>query len=101
MGGAGNTSSHTWASAPGNCPPQYIRTFQGPNGPIYNCDFSGAITVSIQGVPFTRTWWSPVGDSVTEYSPAAKNQLGSWDSRFDDDYAAWLAANPVPPVPSP
>ena len=35
------------------------------------------------------------GNTVTEYFPSAKTQLGSWDPRFDDDYTAWLAAQPV------
>ena len=42
---------------------------------------------------------SPLGgDTVTEFSPAAKAQLGTWDTKFDDDYAAWFAALP-PPAP--
>jgi hypothetical protein len=96
MSGVGNTSRHTWASAPGNCPPQYTRIHEGPSGPMHSCDFSGSISVSVQGALFTRTWWSPAGDSVTEYSPAAKSQLGGWDTRFDDDFTAWLAAKPAP-----
>jgi hypothetical protein len=35
---------------------------------------------------------------VTEFTPAAKAQLGTWDTKFDDDYAAWFAALP-PPAP--
>jgi hypothetical protein len=68
----------------------------GPNGPIYSCAYSGAISVSVKGAPFARTWWSASGDSVTEFSPVAKAQLGSWDTRFDADYAAWLASQPMP-----
>ncbi len=96
MAGAGNSASHTWASAPSFCPPQYTRVFDGPNGPIYSCDYSGAISVTVQGVLFARTWWSGSGDSSTEFSPTAKAQLGSWDSKFDTDYAAWLASQPAP-----
>jgi hypothetical protein len=40
------------------------------------------------------------GDTVTEFSPAAKAQLGTWDTRFEDDYAAWLAALPPPAPPT-
>lgn len=98
MAGAGNSASHAWASAPGYCPPQYTRVFDGESGPIYSCDYSGAVSVSINGAPFARTWWNMGGDSVTEFSPAAKAQLGTWDTRFDDDYAAWFAALP-PPAP--
>ncbi len=96
MVGAGNSSAHTWASAPSFCPPQYTRVFDGPNGAIYSCDYNGAISVTVQGVLFARTWWSASGDSSTEFSPAAKAQLGTWDNKFDTDYAAWLASQPVP-----
>lgn len=98
MAGAGNSASHTWASAPAFCPPQYTRVFEGESGPIYSCDYTGAVSVSVNGAPFARTWWTMAGDTVTEFSPAAKTQLGTWDARFDDDYAAWFASLP-PPAP--
>jgi hypothetical protein len=101
MSGAGNVARHRWSSAPAFCPPQYTRVFDGESAPIYQCDYSGAISVSINGAPFSRTWWSFGGDSVTEFSPAAKTQLGTWDTRFDDDYAKWLAALPPPPADLP
>jgi hypothetical protein len=41
------------------------------------------------------------GDTVTEFSPAAKAQLGHWDTRFDDEYIAWRAALPPPPPVEP
>lgn len=98
MSGAGNNANHAWSSAPAFCPPQYTRVIDSESAPIYQCDYSGAISVSINGAPFSRTWWSFGGDSVTEFSPAAKTQLGTWDTRFDDDYARWLASLP-PPTP--
>ena len=101
MSGTGNSANHAWSSAPAFCPPQYTRTFEAESGPIYLCDHTGAISVSINGAPFSRTWWSFGGDSVTEFSPAAKTQLGTWDTRFDDDYAKWLAALPPPPADLP
>jgi hypothetical protein len=101
MAGAGNRANHSWSSAPTFCPPQYTRTFEAESGPIYQCDYSGAISVSINGAPFSRTWWSFGGDSVTEFSPAGKTQLGSWDARFDDDYAKWLASLPQPAPDTP
>lgn len=101
MAGGGNSASHTWASAPGFCPPQYTRFYQGESQVIYSCDFLGAVSVSVNGAPFARTWWTMSGDSVTEFSPAAKAQMGAWDTRFDDDFAAWrstlLPAQPVSP----
>ena len=96
----GNSASHAWASAPTYCPPQYTRVSEGESGPIYSCDYTGAVSVSVQGAPFARTWWTMNGDTVTEFSPAAKAQLGTWDTRFDDDYAAWLAALPPPAPPT-
>jgi hypothetical protein len=101
MAGAGNSANNTWASAPSYCPPQYTRVFEGESGPIYTCDYSGAVTVNINGAPFTRTWWSMGGETVTEFTPAAKTQLGTWDSKFDDDYVVWLASLPPPPPPAP
>jgi hypothetical protein len=101
MAGGGNAASHAWASAPSFCPPQYTRIVDGPNGPRYYCDYAGAVAVTVNGQAFARTWWSISGDTVTDFSPAAKAMLGSWDRRFDDDYAAWLASQPpAPPVES-
>jgi hypothetical protein len=97
LGGSSNSATHTWASAPGNCPPQYTRAIDNESTTIYSCDYAGVITVSIDGAPFTRTWWNMAGDSVTEYTPLAKQQLGSWDTRFDDDLAIWVAS--IPPAP--
>lgn len=98
MDGAGNTANHAWARAPGNCPPQYTRVHESESGPIYTCDYAGAVSVSIDGKPFTRTWWNMSGDTVTDFSPIAKTQLGSWDTQFDDEHAAWEAA--LPPAPT-
>ena len=99
MSGPANSASHQWSSAPGYCPPQYTRVFDGESGPVYSCDYTGAVAVNIDGVLWARTWWSFAGDSVTEFTPAAKAQLGTWDSKFDADYAAWLASLP-PPAPT-
>jgi hypothetical protein len=99
MAGPGNSSSHEWASARGNCPPQYARQFEGPDGPIYSCDYTGAVAIQVDGVAWARTWWNLDGDSVTEFTLAAKKGMSAWDSKFDDDYAAWLAAQPPSPPP--
>lgn len=101
MSGPANSASHQWSSAPSYCPPQYTRVFEGESGPIYSCDYTGAVAVNIDGVLWARTWWSFAGDSVTEFTPAAKAQLGTWDSKFDDDYATWLASLPTPAPPCP
>ena len=99
MAGPGNSASHQWASAPGYCPQQYTRAFDGVNGLDYSCDFTGAVTVNIEGAAWARTWWNMGGDSVTEYLPAAKARLGSWDTRFDTDLANW--ASTLPPAQTP
>jgi hypothetical protein len=103
MSGSGNSASHSWASAPSNCPPQYTRLTDGENNATYSCDYSGAVSVTVNGTPFARTWWNLAGDTVTEFSPAAKTALGRWETRFDDKHAAWLAASAAasPPAPAP
>lgn len=98
MAGAGNSARHAWAHAPHNCPPQYTHVVYGDSAPTYYCGFRGAVSVVIDGVPFTRTWWGRSGETVTEYMPAAKTQFGTWDTRFDNDYAVWLASQPPAPT---
>jgi hypothetical protein len=101
MSGPGNSAVHQWAESPAFCPPQYTIVAEGESGPIYSCVYLGAVSVAINGAPFARTWWNMGGNTVTDFSPEAKAQLGAWDTRFDDDYAAWLAAQPpvAPPPP--
>lgn len=96
MSGPANSASHQWSSAPNYCPPQYTRVIDGESGPIYSCDYSGAVAVNVNGALWARTWWSFSGDTVTEFAPAAKTQLGTWNTKFDDDYATWLALQPPP-----
>jgi hypothetical protein len=99
MSGAGNSARNRWTNAPTFCPPQYTRVLDGDAGPIYTCDYSGCVSVTINGALFARTWWSFGGETVTEFTPSAKATLGSWDTRFDDDFARWLALQP-PPAPA-
>jgi hypothetical protein len=96
MSGAGNSASHHWASAPANCPPQYTSAIDLESGTAYGCAFDGAVSVTVDGTPWSRTWWSLRGETVTDFSPAAKTTMGSWDSRFDDDLARWQASLPPP-----
>ena len=96
MAGAGNSASHQWATAPGNCPLQYTRVIEGVNWTSYECDYAGAVEVNVQGTLWTRTWWGMGGDTVTEYTPAARAALHIWDPRFDNEYAAWLASQVSP-----
>lgn len=96
MSGAGNSASHDWASAPANCPPQYTSAVDLESGTAYGCAFDGAVSVNIHGRAWSRTWWSLRGETVTDFSPAAKITMGSWDSRFDNDLARWQASLPPP-----
>ncbi len=96
MAGNGNDAQHQWSSAPAYCPAQYTQVVDGFDGRGYNCDYVGAFSIFIDGAPWSRTWWQFGGDSVTEFFPAAKVRLGTWDTRFDDDYARWLASQPQP-----
>ena len=95
--GAGNGATHQWSSAPAFCPPQYIAITETDSGVAAHwCAYDGAITVKIDGAPWLTTWWSMGNGSVTDYSPAAKAKFGTWDTRFEDDFAAWLASRPTP-----
>jgi hypothetical protein len=97
MAGAENAAFHEWATAPGNCPPQYTHVWElEGGGPRYSCNYTGAVSVTVNGLLWARTWWSFRGGTVTEFTPAAKAQLGTWNTRFDEDYAAWLALQPPP-----
>ena len=61
--GSANAAGNEWASAPDFCPPQYTRKVDGESGWYYTCDFTGAVTVMVNGQVFTRTWWNLAGDS--------------------------------------
>ena len=91
--GGGNSARNQWSSPPNFCPAQYTRSYQEQGNTYYTCDYDAAVVVDVNGALWSRTWWHATGgDTVTEFTPAAKAQLGSWDRRFDDEYAAWLAA---------
>lgn len=101
--GSGGTTvaRNSWALAPGFCPAQYTHLLNVDPTPVYSCDYTGAISLVVNGAAFSRTWWRSSGESVTEFSPVAKSQLGTWDKQFDTDYAAWLASQaPADPTPS-
>jgi len=73
-GMGGNSASGNQYVAPEQCPEQYI-TNAGTDESgriIYSCPFSGVVHVAVDGQPWSRTWWSPWGDPVVEWLPAAK-----------------------------
>ena len=94
-----SAAANHWASAPSYCPPQYTRAYELLGSTAYDCAYSGAIEVDVNGVLWARTWWNLLGDSVTEFTPTAKAGMRDWNTRFDDDYARWVATQP--PVPAP
>lgn len=99
MGGPGNSAGHAWSHPQNHCPPQYVQVTYSPNGhPFQTCNYAGEISVTVNGALFSRTWWSMQGDAVTEFSDTAKAQLGQWDTRFDDEHAAWLLNGPQLPI---
>ena len=100
-GMGGNSASGNQYVAPEQCPEQY-KTASGTDESgrvIYSCPFSGVIHVAVEGRPWSRTWWSPSGDSVVEWLPAAKAAFAStpdaMDDRFDRDHAAWVISEQI------
>ena len=90
------------------CPPQYRTIAEGESTSTSLCAFAGAIEVTIGGQLWNRTWWSMTGDSVTEWTSAARASMpqASTDDRFERDYEVWRAQQgssaPAPaPVPQP
>jgi hypothetical protein len=87
------------SSSAHNCPPQYRErqreTASGRVAP--HCAFDGVIHTTVDGVAWSDVWWSSDGRSVTNYSAAARAQLGpgGYDTQFDDDRAAWSAERSV------
>lgn len=100
MSGPANTAQHQWSSAPGFCPPQYVYLIPNEVTTTYGCEFAGAVSVVIDDAPWSRTWWSFGGRTVTDFLPAAKAMLGQWDTTFDEDYDAWVRAQPAPLTPA-
>jgi hypothetical protein len=95
-----------WASE-GHCPVQYRTHIELESGSSYACGYAGAIEVSVGGQVWNRTWWNLSGDTVTEWSEAARRRLpqAQHDDRFEREYQAWRAAQsevsgePAPTVP--
>ena len=90
----GSSASANQYVAPQQCAPQYRTSWEDRNGNIvYSCPYSGVIHVAIEGQAWSRTWWSPSGDSVVEWLPAAKAAFAGkpdvMDDQFERDYAIW------------
>ena len=99
----GNSRAGNTFIAPDMCPIQYRTEIQLESGVMFQCPFSAVVDAVVDGQPWSRTWWTPNGDSVTEWLPAAKAAFArdpsAIDDRFDRDYAAWVAIQPPAPAP--
>lgn len=76
---AGSTSAANswlaqWAPAPDpSCPPKYVTTFAALGRTRYGCEYTGVISVRLNGQMWSRTYWSLGGGSVTELSAYAQS----------------------------
>ena len=91
----GDSATGNQYLAPEQCPEQYRTSWTEESGNVsYNCPLGGVIHVAVEGRPWSRTWWSPSGDSVVEWLPASKAAFAgrpdAMDDRFDRDRAAWV-----------
>lgn len=100
MAGASTGGELQPAYAPGGCPPQYTIEESTDREPVYHCRYTGVIRVRVNGEPWTNVWWNFDGDSVSEYLPPAKSQLGTWNTRFDAEFDAWLRSRPPESPPT-
>ena len=50
--------------------------FDWTNGTVYSCAYDGAVTVNIDGAPWSRTWWSMGGDSRHRVQPRREGPHG-------------------------
>jgi hypothetical protein len=92
---SGNSSARNrmiggWGRAPDpKCPPQYvIRAMRS----FYTCQYAGVINVTVDGVLWSSTYWTPTGGSVTNFSTAAQARNTAQDPRWLADLAAYQAA---------
>ena len=70
---AGAISASQTRLTPANCPAQLASN----RDRRFSCSgYAGAVAISVGGVPWSRTLWSPSGKSLTCYSGAAKAALG-------------------------
>lgn len=93
-GSAGATGASNRMLSGQTCPAQYGVFVRDGDGRIVDrvCRVTGAITVSVDGVPWSVTYWNS-SDSVTWFSDAAREGLGSGDNQYDSDLAAWRASD--------
>jgi hypothetical protein len=90
---AANTWLAQWApAADPNCPRQYVTTFPAKGRTMYACEYVGMITVQIDGAPWSRTYWSTTGGSVTELAADAPLFAGMRSAQGIADSRVFRAA---------
>ncbi len=77
MSCAGNTANNGRSSTPDCCPPQYTTAIEMESDTRYQYRYDGAVSGTIDGVLWAPTWSNLSGETVTEFTPAAKAALGS------------------------
>jgi hypothetical protein len=103
MSSGGSSGTSTVTSVPtsqSTCPPMYANYMADQYSQHYvGCRYTGVVSMTIDGQPWSTMYWDAAGNSVTEFSDAAKAKLGSanYDSQYDDDLAAWIASHPDGP----
>lgn len=98
MSGPGNSAGNTYVTEP-LCPLMYSE-YDADKGSWVSCYYTGLIAVFIDGELWSEVFWNGRGETSTRYSATAKENLGegSYDTKYDDDQAAWdLAHPPTPP----
>lgn len=100
-GSAGSVAETSNPTTMATCPAMYREFEDGESGPRYiGCRYQGVVQVTKDGLPYTTMYWDAAGNSVTEFSAAAKADLrGDYDHTYDDELAAWLASHPTPEPP--
>lgn len=85
---AGPTFSTLEGLTQQNCPVQYAVQI----GNAFSCSgYTGLISVTVDGSPWSQTLWSPGGASVTCYSSAAESALGISSTACDQALATYNA----------
>jgi len=88
-GTSGPTTSVLQALTEQNCPVQYAVDW---GGQFVSCSsYVGLISVTVNGVPWSQTLWSPGGAAVTCYSSSAETALGISNTACDQALAAYNA----------
>ncbi len=99
MSGAANTAKNLWLND-ATCPAMY-RLYDN-DGVYSGCQYSGNISVSINGAAWSQVFWDRSGNTSTFYSEAAKSSMAQspgaapLDDRFSKDVNSWNSSRVSP-----